>query len=60
MTHCLQRASTLGVEYKKRHKKNAFVDERFGAGDVTMSAEDKMMARYDTRRFKEIGFCSLA
>lgn len=47
-----QRSQTLGVEYKKRLKKNAFVDERFGAEDALMSAEDKMMARFAVERQK--------
>ncbi|KAL5261013.1 hypothetical protein ACHWQZ_G006908 [Mnemiopsis leidyi] len=48
----VKRSQTLGVEYKKRLKKNAFVDERFGAEDALMSAEDKMMARFAVERQK--------
>jgi len=47
-----KRAATLGVEFKKRLKKNKFVDERFGAGDETMTAEDKMMRRFTLERQK--------
>ena len=50
-----QRTKTLGMEYKKRHKKNTFVDERFGVADEALSLEDKMMARFTAERQKHHG-----
>lgn len=45
-----QRKETLGVELSQSNKKNVFHDARFGEKDDKMSAEDKMMMRFQKER----------
>lgn len=47
---CMQRKSTLLVEYCNRNKNNLFVDRRLGEKDKSMDEQLKM----DLRRVKEM------
>lgn len=46
------RKKTLLVEMKNKHKTGAFVDKRFGEYDTSMSAEERMLQRFQFERVK--------
>ncbi|CAI5737604.1 unnamed protein product [Hyaloperonospora brassicae] len=50
----LKRRRTLGVEFRARKKSNVFKDKRLGEQDPTLSMEDKMMARFQTERKRQM------
>jgi len=45
-----KRKDTLLQEYKRRNKNNVFLDKRIGEKDSSLSAEDKMIARFAAER----------
>uniref|UniRef100_M4C1W9 Nucleolar protein 14 n=1 Tax=Hyaloperonospora arabidopsidis (strain Emoy2) TaxID=559515 RepID=M4C1W9_HYAAE len=49
-----KRRKTLGVEFRARKKSNVFKDKRLGEQDPTLSMEDKMMARFQTERKRQM------
>uniref|UniRef100_A0AAV1UTV1 Nucleolar protein 14 n=1 Tax=Peronospora matthiolae TaxID=2874970 RepID=A0AAV1UTV1_9STRA len=49
-----KRRKTLGVEFRARKKSNVFKDKRLGEQDPTLSLEDKMMARFQTERKRQM------
>ena len=44
------RKDTLLQEYKRRHKNNVLIDKRIGEKDASLSAEDKMIARFTAEK----------
>lgn len=49
-----KRKQTLASQFKSRNKANAFHDRRLGEADVSMSVEDKMMARFQRERKRKL------
>eukprot|EP00742_Colponemidia_sp_Colp-10_P007849 GILJ01008463.1.p1 GENE.GILJ01008463.1~~GILJ01008463.1.p1 ORF type:complete len:907 (-),score=214.06 GILJ01008463.1:178-2898(-) len=45
-----KRKETLLLEYKNQNRTNSFVDRRFGENDTSLSAEDKMLMRFQKER----------
>ncbi|CAI5721107.1 unnamed protein product [Peronospora destructor] len=54
-----KRHKTLGAEFKARNKSNVFKDKRLGEQDLTLSMEDKMMARFQTERKRKMRNASM-
>jgi nucleolar protein 14 len=49
-----KRKNTLGIEFAARSKDNKFVDRRIGENDNNMSYEEKMLARFQKTRQKQL------
>ncbi|KAL6077572.1 nucleolar complex protein 14 [Balamuthia mandrillaris] len=53
------RKNTLLKEFQTQNKVNAFVDKRFGEGDPSLPAEEKMLLRFQKERQKRFKHGSL-
>ena len=47
------RKTRLLTDYNKNKKSGSFIDKRFGENDMTLSLEDKMLARFQKERLKK-------
>ena len=47
------RKNRLLTDYNKNKKSSSFVDKRFGENDMTLTLEDKMLARFQKERLKK-------
>jgi nucleolar protein 14 len=49
-----RRKNTLLLEYKNKNRSNAFIDRRLGERDHGLTAEDKILMRFQRQRAKEL------
>lgn len=49
-----RRKQTLLLEYKNKNRANAFIDRRLGERDHGLSAEDKILMRFQRQRSKQL------